>query len=169
MRSLHRSERARIDGTLPQRSVARITSRTFGEGGHRVPFIVRWPGVVAPGSVNRQLGPSSPIFSPPWPTSSDGNCLPMPGRTASVFFPSSKGTTNPSAGIPSVVLPGGLPEFAGGKLETDSSAPVRAAGPKAAKTNRFNSTTSRRISVKQTISLAGIRNEWLKCRPKWKI
>lgn len=25
------------------------------EGGHRVPFIVRWPGVVAPGSVNHQL------------------------------------------------------------------------------------------------------------------
>lgn len=33
------------------------------EGGHRVPFVVRWPGIVAPGTVNDQLVCLSDIFA----------------------------------------------------------------------------------------------------------
>ncbi len=47
------------DGARPWRGM----KRDQWEGGHRTPFIVRWPGVVKPGSVTRQTGCLTDVMS----------------------------------------------------------------------------------------------------------
>jgi arylsulfatase A-like enzyme len=54
MRSDHRH-----DGARPWRGV----KRDQWEGGHRTPFIVRWPGKVKPGSVSDQLTSLTDVFA----------------------------------------------------------------------------------------------------------
>ncbi len=61
---------------------------TLYEGGHRVPFIVRWPGKVAAGSTS-DVTICTTDFLPPSPTfwTRQAKSLIMPLRTHSPFFP----------------------------------------------------------------------------------
>jgi arylsulfatase A len=64
------------------------------EGGHRVPFIVRWPGVVEPGSVCGQLVQQADLLA----TLADilgANCPTTPARTASACCRCCKARTRP--------------------------------------------------------------------------
>ena len=47
------------DGARPWRGM----KRDNWEGGHRVPFIVRWPGKVAPSSTNHQIVSQCDVFA----------------------------------------------------------------------------------------------------------
>ena len=70
------------------------------EGGHREPFIVRWPGTVKPGSVCRQLVEQTDIFR----TLADilgRNCRTTRARTVSACCRCCMGRTNRSVKMPS--------------------------------------------------------------------
>jgi arylsulfatase A len=73
------------DGAKPWRGI----KRDAWEGGHRVPFIVRWPGKVkaAPPAIKPS---ASPTFSPPSRPSPAPSCRTMPPKTASTCSPPSK-------------------------------------------------------------------------------
>ena len=76
------------------------------EGGHRVPFLVRWPGVVAAGSTTNRLTCTTDFYA----TTADiiGNQLkPADGVDSVSFLPTLKGENEPARGQ-SCTTPSGI-------------------------------------------------------------
>ena len=60
------SQRKALDSrtrTVHRESAHPAAKRDIWEGGHRVPFIIRWPGMVSPGKVNDGLLSQIDVYS----------------------------------------------------------------------------------------------------------
>ena len=80
------------------------------EGGHRVPFVVRWPRVVRPG-VSASSSCSKPTSWPPVRKSWEPSCRTTRAKTASACCRCGRGATSQFAKPPSTVPPTACPRF----------------------------------------------------------
>jgi arylsulfatase A len=80
------------DAAKPWRGV----KRDAWEGGHRVPFIVRWPSRVKPGSTSDQIVSLTDIMATVAAITDALNCRTMPPKTVSIMLPVLEGKATAS-------------------------------------------------------------------------
>jgi len=135
----------------------RGTKADIFDGGHRVPFLVQWPGHVKPGSQTNQLTCLNDLFA----TCADvlGEKLPQtPPKTASVCFQCWKAAPNIPSAKRSSIIPSTVPSRSGRPSGNSNSVPGLRwlERPQTAffrsqrSSRRCSSTTSRPTSARQT-------------------